>query len=64
MFSKKELVGYFKNPNSENPKRPNDHFRRTCDIARIVTACRYFDNGEVRERLNNTLVALEDVLYV
>ncbi len=61
MFAQKELVGYFKQSEDKHGV-PNDHFRRTCDVARIVTTCRYYENNDVRQKLNNTLVALEGVL--
>ena len=61
MFSKKELVGYFKQSEDKNGAT-NDHSRRTCDIARIVTTCRYYDNDEVQKRLKTTVLKIEEVL--
>ncbi|KAL3446136.1 hypothetical protein BJX65DRAFT_319041 [Aspergillus insuetus] len=65
MFAQNELIGYFEDSESVHKQGvtiPNNHFRRTCDITRIITSCRYYDNTEVQARLKNTIVALEGVL--
>ncbi|KAL3455622.1 hypothetical protein BJX64DRAFT_294884 [Aspergillus heterothallicus] len=71
MFAKNELIGYFKDSESKHTSKSrgkytieNNHFRRTCDITRIITTCRYYDNTEVQARLQNTIVAIEGVLKV
>ncbi|KAL3480821.1 hypothetical protein BJX99DRAFT_254154 [Aspergillus californicus] len=69
MFAQNELISYFRDSVSKHESKTkgkyeieNNHFRRTCDITRIITSCRYYDNGVVQQRLENTIVALEAVL--
>ncbi|KAL4925696.1 uncharacterized protein BDV17DRAFT_300217 [Aspergillus undulatus] len=58
MFAKNELVFQDKDPQDVD----NSHERRTCDLARIVTTCKYMDHEVVRKGLLATVVAIEGVL--
>ncbi|KAL2858471.1 hypothetical protein BJY01DRAFT_230672 [Aspergillus pseudoustus] len=69
MFAQNELIGYFEATESKHQSKSrgkytieNNHFRRTCDITRIITTCRYYDNAEVQARLQKTIVPIEAVL--
>ncbi|KAI9367152.1 hypothetical protein BJX61DRAFT_547760 [Aspergillus egyptiacus] len=52
------------NEDSRDPPTPNNHERRVCDIARIVTTCKYMDAEVVRKGLLATVNGIEGVLAV
>ncbi|KAL5339944.1 hypothetical protein BJX70DRAFT_397184 [Aspergillus crustosus] len=61
IFAKNELVAYFYQ-DKDSQGTDNNHERRTCDLARIVTTCKYMDYEFSRKGLLATVVALEGVL--
>ncbi|KAL4879335.1 hypothetical protein BJY04DRAFT_229120 [Aspergillus karnatakaensis] len=61
LFAKNELVGYFYQ-DKDSQSVGNNHERRTCDIARIVTVCKYMDSDVARAGMRATVEALEGVL--
>ncbi|KAL2783974.1 hypothetical protein BJX66DRAFT_344471 [Aspergillus keveii] len=64
MFNGDSLIAYFKDDkdNSTPEPVPNNHGRRSCDLARIVTTCKYMYNEHILARMNTTVLAIESVL--
>ncbi|KAL2808272.1 hypothetical protein BJX63DRAFT_436259 [Aspergillus granulosus] len=63
IFNKDPLVPYFEQDqdNSDIPYE-NTHGRRSCDLARIVSTCRYMDNDKILPRMKTTVLGIEGVL--
>jgi len=55
MFVGEQLDGKFKNKDSTAA-------RRACSIGRIVNVCKYLEMPETRVRLDDTILALEQIL--
>ncbi|KAI9369634.1 hypothetical protein BJX61DRAFT_549462 [Aspergillus egyptiacus] len=64
MFNKDPLIPYFEQDedNSRVEPYPNSHGRRACDLARIVSTCKYMAKDAILTRLKATVLGIEGVL--
>jgi hypothetical protein len=47
---------------TSKPLVANDNGRRSCDLARIVSVCRYYNNGEIQKRVRASVQGIEAVV--
>ncbi|KAF9888514.1 hypothetical protein FE257_008621 [Aspergillus nanangensis] len=65
MFAKKQIVAYFENDeDNSDPPVPNDNNRRSCDLARIVSTCKYYNDPEIQKKARASVQGIESVLKV
>lgn len=63
MFLGHNVIGYF-NSRTDSNGTPNNAQRRACDMARVVTTCKFLNDGYVEAGMRETVSGIESVLYV